>query len=129
MSIYYEGQTGPDITIKTQDIVRGLGVKTTLTGYTYICDAVVLAIEDHNRCSALTSQIYSVISERYHVTPKSVERSIRTAIEKAWQRDEDKIRDFFSDSDEGPIDKKPTNGEFISWLALSISRRLSVEMA
>ena len=77
-------------------------------------EAILLAAQDPSLLHAVTKALYPGVAKRYGTTSSRVERSIRHAIEEAWDRgDPDILQKYFSytvSSTKG----KPTNGEFIA---------------
>lgn len=90
------------------DMIK-LGIMTNLAGYRCLVQAIPLYRE--NPGQSLTKQLYPEVGEKCspNLTGAQVEKQIRYAIEIAWQnRDPETWRRYF------PMDRKPTNGEFIS---------------
>ena len=98
---------------KLVDSLRQLGIKPKHNGYYYLCTAVELFMKDN--AQSLTKELYVVVGEVYGVRWQQVERSIRTAVESAWnRRDEQVWRQWFP---VGSCLKRPTNGEVICGIA------------
>ena len=91
-------------------ILHNIGMPAHLSGYTYIRDAIIIAIESPDILRAITKELYPAVAEKNDTTSSSVERAMRTAIEVAWNRGSEKVlSSYFGSSYE-----KPTNSEFIS---------------
>lgn len=58
-----------------EKLLKNLGVSIKLKGYLYLKDSILL-IEDYN-----INEIYLILSKKYLVSPKTIERSIRYTIE------------------------------------------------
>ena len=54
-------------------------------GYSYLEDAIQLCREHSEYLTQITKVVYPELAKKYHVTPWSVERNIRTIIDKSWQ--------------------------------------------
>ena len=95
---------------KITQILKELSVPVHLNGYRYLREAIEVMCNS-SKPARLTKEIYPAVAKRYSVTHGSVERAIRHAIEKAWDRRDPEIyRNYF-----GVISTKsiPTNSEFI----------------
>lgn len=99
------------------DILKDLGVTNNLLGYCYLKYAISKMIEDNSLMRGITKRLYPMIAEKFNTTASGVERAIRHAIEKGWERGniqtQDKLFGFTIDVNKG----KPTNSEFICCVA------------
>ena len=77
------------------------GISIRLKGYSYIFDAINLALVQPDILKALTKELYPSIAVKNNSNSVAVERAIRNSIEKAWLH---------------KSGKKPTNSEFLSFL-------------
>ena len=64
-------------------LLKKLGVRPSLKGWKYLNEAVNLVIEDETILDSVTYRLYPEIAKKYGVTPQSVERCVRHAIETA----------------------------------------------
>ena len=104
-----------DPKVHVSNLLLALGIPTKLKGYSYLREAVILMAEDPDQ--SVTKELYPAVAAACGGDPKNVERSIRSAIEKAWLfRDENYWKLFFPADGTGLI-RRPTNGEFIARLA------------
>ncbi|MGN0961637.1 MAG: sporulation initiation factor Spo0A C-terminal domain-containing protein, partial [Christensenellales bacterium] len=79
--------------------------------------AIILVFQHPDYTNSITKQLYPIVAEQYNTTPARVERSIRHAIEIAWNRGKiDKINEVLGVELFGKYDR-PTNGELIALLA------------
>ena len=62
------------------------GVLPHLDGFRYLRDGLESTLEDRSLLRGVTKSLYRDIAKRFSTTPVCVERSIRSAIERAWQR-------------------------------------------
>lgn len=92
-----------------------LGISTKLRGYAYLREAIMETL----RCPGqmVTKELYPAVGKVCGATSTQVERSIRSAIVKAWnQRDEGTWRQIFPVAAGGVLER-PTNAVFISCIA------------
>lgn len=102
---------------KITQVILALGIPANIKGYQYLREGILLAMEDMEMVNYITKMLYPSIAKRYKTTPSRVERSIRHAIDVAWNRgcmeNIDKIFGY-------PVyfqKEKPTNSEFIAFIA------------
>lgn len=102
---------------KIGEILHYVGIPIHVKGYQYLKKAIHMVLEDESLLGAITISLYPEIAEFYKTTSSRVERSIRHAIELAWERQEDgDVKEFFGygiHNQKG----KPSNGEFIAMVA------------
>lgn len=97
------------------NILLKLGVSTKLRGYGYLREAVAETV----RCPGqmVTKELYPKVGKLCDATAVQVERSVRSAIAKAWEhRDEAQWRHIFR-TPPGGTPERPTNAVFISRIA------------
>ena len=92
-------------------------------GYSYLEDAIQLCREHSEYLTQITKVVYPELAKKYHVTPWSVERNIRTIIDKSWQMDrrlcegqESRYNKFF----EYNVIIRPSNAAFISMVVVRL---------
>ncbi|MEG1525073.1 MAG: sporulation initiation factor Spo0A C-terminal domain-containing protein [Clostridia bacterium] len=95
-------------------VLNRLGINSSVFGFMYIEFAVSLVLNDRNVASHVTTRIYPVIANHYNVTPASVERAIRYAINNCWERGN---RRLLNDIAGRELKEKPYTREFIAMLA------------
>ena len=100
--------------------VLTLGIPINSCGYKYICQAIILAMEDWDVIYAITKEIYPQIAKVNGVSPESVEKAIRLAVHAACKRNNDSIRSVLMDHALPDDDYRITNSEFIGLLAWKI---------
>lgn len=111
--------TSPDYPLYKEitKILKHIGVPGHLLGCGYVREAILLAMNNRNILTAITSELYPQIARKFDTTPSRVERAIRHAIEVTWDRgDMDVLCGYFGNTisaDRG----KPTNKEFIATVA------------
>ncbi|MGN1201577.1 MAG: sporulation transcription factor Spo0A [Candidatus Caccovivens sp.] len=105
------------LNIKLSTMLMSVGIPANAQGYQYLRSAIILVFQHPDYTNSITKQVYPIVAKQYNTTPASVERSIRHAIEIAWNRGKiDKINGVFGIELFGKYDR-PTNGELIALLA------------
>lgn len=118
------GRTEP----RADDIVtrhiKTVGITANIKGYYYLRDAILLVHEDFDLMNHLTTGLYAAVADKYNSTPQRVERSMRHAIETAWNRGNIRVLEDFFGYTILETKGKPTNGEFIAMLADKLNTEL-----
>ena len=91
-----------------------VGIPMHVHGYHYLLQAVLLMLPQGS--VNLSHQLYPRIAQHFHTTASSVERSIRHAINMAWQRGHLTAADGIFGRSQNLTHDKPTNGEMIALL-------------
>lgn len=95
-------------------VLNSLGMPSNLLGYKYLRFAIQVAVREQEVLNSITKRLYPAVAREFGTTASNVERSIRHAIEVAWDRgDIDKLESCFGYSID-PNRGRPTNAEFIS---------------
>ena len=98
-------------------IMDEIGVPRHLLGYVYLYEAVAMTVENRDMLSRLTTAVYPYIAKKFASSKSRVERSMRFAVESAWNRGRvDKIEEMFGYTVRSDVGR-PTNGEFIAMAA------------
>lgn len=71
--------------MEIQIILRRLGICTTYKGYKAVVLAIELALEDEDRLSSITREIYGEVAYRLGTTSAAVEKNLRTVVQRAWR--------------------------------------------
>ena len=109
----------PDLRTVVTNILLNLGFSTKLQGYVFLREAIQEMV--NNPGQGVTKIIYPAVGKICNANKDQVERSIRSAVNKAWQkRDEAMWRLYFPVSADGTVER-PTNSEFIAAIADRIS--------
>ena len=78
---------------------------------------ILFTIRDADPTAGITKVLYPTVAKKFSSTPSCVERSMRHAIDIAWNRgDEDVQEKIFCGAFSGSTGR-PTNGEFIATIA------------
>ena len=97
--------------------LKRLGFNPSTKGYRAVQIAILMVLDNPNLLNSVTRKLYPIVAEEVSTSITGAEKSIRTAIERAWlNADIDFVEDVFQYSID--INKgKPTNLQFISTLA------------
>jgi two-component system response regulator (stage 0 sporulation protein A) len=99
------------------ELLRRTGVPAHLQGYRFLKDAVQYVLDNGGDLCAMTKELYPAVARMHGTEPARVERSIRHAIEVAWNRaDLMELQRLFG-STINHARGKPTNSEFVAMLA------------
>jgi len=108
------------------NMLHRMEVGSNLKGYTYLKEAIVLCIEDEDHLNSITKWLYPAIAKEYGTTDKNVERAMRHAIERAWDKDSGRhLEDIFSLA--SLTRKKPTVGQTLNLIVEAYRIRKSAK--
>lgn len=105
-----------NIELEVATLVGNLGIPIHRSGCRYAIDAILHSVNNKNCFGSVTKTLYPAIAEKYHTTPKKVERAIRCIIEDVWTHgNQNVITSLFGNTilQRG----RPTNSEFIAMLS------------
>ena len=71
---------------KIFELLNAYGMSSRLKGYDYIVKAVEMPLEEKNISSAMTKQLYYTLSREFDTSYGSIERNIRYAIQKGFDK-------------------------------------------
>ena len=95
-----------------------IGIFGNLEGHSFLLSAVQKCVENPKMLHKMNKSLYPAIAAEFNTNEKSVEKNIRTAISVAFNRGKiDKTANARYGTNFGRYEK-PTNGEFISLLAM-----------
>jgi two-component system response regulator (stage 0 sporulation protein A) len=104
----------PDPRTQVSNMLLNLRFSTKLRGYGYLREAVLLMAK--NMDQSITKELYPAVANYCGVTSVQVERSIRSALQHAWDRREVGGWKNYFPADNG-IEVRPSNGALITCLA------------
>lgn len=107
--------TRPDPRTCASNMLLTLGVPTKLNGYGYLREAIRLMASDPDQ--SITKELYPAVGKLFRCEPKNVERSIRSAIDSAWKKRDERIWGLYFQPDASGEIPRPTNAAFITRLA------------
>lgn len=117
VNVQHMSKRSNDIEVIVSEIMHQIGVPAHIKGYSYLREAIMLAVNNTEMLGSVTKILYPTVAKTYKTTSSRVERAIRHAIEVAWDRgDVDVLSAYFGytiQSSRG----KPTNSEFIAMIA------------
>lgn len=103
----------------SEELIK-MGVPMNIKGFNYLGTAITMLIKDPMLVDSMTKSLYPEVAKAYCTTAQRVERSMRHAVEVAFERgDEDYLDRLFS-STVSSYKGKVTNSEFIA----RVSRKL-----
>ena len=107
----------PDTTPSTfaMSMLHKIGMPSNLKGSTYIKQAIIMGIENKDLLGSMTKSLYPTIAKKYNTNSACVERAIRHAIGKTWDRG-DQNGFFRTMGCIYPQDSKPTNSALITYI-------------
>lgn len=93
-------------------IIRQFNITSKYKGYYFVLDAIEIASSKQNETLYITKDIYPIIAKKYNTTTYSVEKDIRTIIEKCWINNKQLLERIAGCK----LDYCPTNSEFIDYM-------------
>ena len=114
-----------EIEAEISEILHRIGVPAHIRGYAYLKKAIMLSLTNLEMLQSVTRKLYPAVAESFDTTPSRVERSIRHAIESAWDRGESAEKEEMFGYTIHKAKGKPTNSEFIAM----ITDKLKMESA
>ena len=103
---------------KLYRLLYALGLSANYRGFYCILSAVKIAACDPGALTEITKQIYQPIARQRGISWKSVERNIRTCVDRIWSTNLLKLQQLTGWS--APY--KPTSAQFIATLAHCLGR-------
>lgn len=97
--------------------IRKLGMPAHLKGYHYVRELLVFILQRSGSTDVFTNSLYSVVAERFKVTPSRIERAIRNAIDHVWNGGNYESLLRYFPNVEIIRENKPTNMEFLMTVA------------
>ena len=94
-------------------------VPTYLTGRAMLADAIMMAINDESTHGYITKVLYPTVALMHATTCGAVERNMRTALKRAWERGGKYLHERFS--------KCPNNRKYILAAAEDVKEALCSE--
>lgn len=107
------------------DILLSIGISANLHGYHFLKESIKLVMSDPNYIGGVTKYMYPQIASTFSTTPCRVERSMRHALDVAYNKGKiTQLNEMFG-LKIFEENEKPTNSEFVALIA----DRLILEMA
>lgn len=109
-------KSGRSVDKEITEFLHALAVPANIKGYAYLREAISLSLRGSCPARYVTKELYPAVARRFGTTPQRVERSIRHAIETAWDRGDSEVLSGFLGYTVRADRGKPTNGEFIAFV-------------
>lgn len=107
--------------------LHDVGIPANIKGYSYLIDALELAIANPEAAFSMTQSIYVPIARQHGVQPEQVSRAIKRAIDIAWDRgDLDTLQSYFGYTVSNTRGM-PTNGEFVAIIGETLRFQLDAQ--
>ena len=106
------------------DLLHEIGIPAHIKGYQYLREAILFTLREADASAGITKVLYPEIAKRFSTTSTCVERAMRRAIEVAWDRGDEEVRQKLFRGTISGNKGKPTNGEFIAMIAEHVSRQI-----
>lgn len=113
VGVFANRQSPQDVAIAVSDILHKVGIPAKHKGFRYLREAILLVIEYPELINQVTTSLYPIIARNYNSDPAAVERAMRYAIGKAWEKGNVVFfKTYFGYAIKAP--EKPCNSEFIA---------------
>lgn len=116
-----EPKSVEDITI---DILAELGVPARIKGHRCLIAAISAVVDNPDLNNGITKELYPLVGKKCNTTGACAERAMRHAIEVAFERCSFEVIDKYFGNTISLDSGKPTNGEFIAQMAITVKRRM-----
>ncbi len=104
--------------------MRNLGITKNYRGYNQLFICVELVLEDEDRMLNAQENVFKPTAEILHCNVMTVERNIRTIINRVWNTDHEILRDYARYN----LKYKPSVSEFIDIIANHVLRTCRQEI-
>lgn len=99
------------------------GAMPHMDGFRYLLLALERTLRDHTLLRGVTKSLYRDVAKECGTTPACVERSIRAAIERAWERTSPAKRLYLFGSRSAEWTKAPSNVPFLTAMTALLEER------
>ena len=106
-----------DMMPRITQLMHEIGVPAHIKGYSQLRYAIALVIHNAELINHVTKELYPQVAKQFGTTASRVERSIRHAIEVAWDRGDIEVLHKYFGETISHTRGKPTNSEFIALIA------------
>lgn len=100
-------------------VLMKCNITSKYKGYTYLPVAVRLAARNRGETLGMMQNIYPVIGQTFHTSPRDVDRAIRKVVEQCWKNNREYIVEIMGFR----AKKCPGNAQFIDALVYYILNR------
>ena len=102
---------------RVSDVFISIGMPANIKGYKYLREAVKICVQAPAVINSITKELYPSIAGAFDTSSSKVERAIRHAIEVCWARGRAKVINEIFNVKAFDENDRPTNGEFIAFVA------------
>lgn len=103
--------------------LQNIGFSSDYIGTDYLVEALMMIAEHPEESLPVSKVIYPAIAKKYHSDSSSVERAIRTSIERVWSNANLMTLSKYYPYDIENKNGRPSNGEFIAKMKLKLFGR------
>lgn len=107
-------QLNSEINKSITDLLAAFHLHSGIQGYNYLRKALIITIMNCKSKPNFSKEVYPEIADTFETNVACVEWSIRSAINKAWNKTDQNVKDFFFPANTLKNHAKPTNNEFIT---------------
>ena len=101
--------------VKISKVLKELGVSPSLNGFGYLREAIALVLTDDSLLNrVITKQLYPNIAKKFNTTPSRVERGMRHAIERGFDKGNSELMEQIFGYTVSSCSGRATNKEFIA---------------
>ena len=97
--------------------INEFGITVNLLGYQYLRYAIKKVVRELDAIHAITKRLYREVTKEFGMNVSRVERTIRHAVEVAWNRGDSNVLQRYFGHIASKSKGKPTSSEFIAQLA------------
>ena len=106
-----------DYELSIREALMRFGINSHLNGFSYLTEGIYRVLDDRNFQHGVTKILYPDLAKHFGTTSQCVERSIRTAVNKAWRTvSPETRRAYFGDLFDS-FTSSPSNMRFITAIA------------
>ncbi len=87
--------SGDRVKVEAMHFVKSLGIPVHMRGYVFLISAICIAARDPDQLTSLTKCLYPRVAAIYQVDVRCVERNIRNAIDAAYNRNPEQLKQCF----------------------------------
>jgi len=108
----------------TRQLLLELGMPEHLLGSRHLIKAICEVVKDGEKIKRIMDYVYPAVAAAYNTTPSRVGRTIRSAIEVAWDRGDVDVQLKYFGNTVSYTKSRPTNAEFIARCANIVRERM-----
>lgn len=99
------------------EVLVNFGVMHHLNGYRFLQEGIRRTLQDPEALRGVTKILYPELARSFGTTAVRVERSMRSALEAAWENGDASARKAYFGASLCPYERRPTNSEFLAMSA------------